>query len=130
MSQEYKHQVTVEFEDVDSYQIAHHARLIAYLERARVRYFNSLGYDLANLDFNPVLYHLDIKFKKTVKLLDELSIFLTVGEVKTFLLELNYRIQKSDQLVAKAKTTLAFVDSQTKELIPVPSIISEITKDP
>ena len=129
MSKEYIHNVTVEFEDVDSYKIAHHAKLVTYLERARVHFFSSLGYDLGNFDFNPVLYHLDIKFKKTVELLDVLSIHVNIGEVKTFLLDINYKIRKDDQLVAKAKATLAFVDAKTKELLPVPSIFSAITKD-
>jgi len=43
---EYTFQVTVEFEDVDSYKIAHHTRLIAYLERARVHFLTDLGFDL------------------------------------------------------------------------------------
>ncbi len=34
--------ITVEFEDADSYKIAHHAKLVSYLERARVRYFSGL----------------------------------------------------------------------------------------
>ena len=112
--------VTVEFEDVDSYQIAHHAKMIAYLERARVRFFAKQRYDLRDTSIHPVLYHVEMKYKKTVKLLDELTVSVFVKSVEAYKLTLGYRIRRGDELVAKATTILAFVDGETKELVPVP----------
>jgi acyl-CoA thioester hydrolase len=112
--------VTVEFEDVDSYKIAHHTKMVAYLERARVRFFAQQHYDLRDTSIHPVLYHVEMKYKKTVKLLDELIVSVSVKSQEDFKLTLGYRIRRGDELVAKATTTLAFVDGETKELVPVP----------
>ena len=35
----YSYPVTVEYEDVDSYDIVHHPKVLYYFERARVRFF-------------------------------------------------------------------------------------------
>jgi len=115
----FKVPVTVEFEDVDSYGIAHHARMIAYLERARWRFF-AQQFDVMDRSIHPVMYHVEMKYKKTAKLLDELMVSVFIKSLEEFKLILDYRIRRGDELIAKASTTLAFVDSDTKELVPVP----------
>jgi len=112
--------VTVEFEDVDSYRIAHHTKLVAYLERARVRFLAALGFDLQRDDVSIVIYSLDMQFKKTARFLDELAVSVAVESAGAFRLVLGYRITRGDDLIAKATTGLAFVEARTKEPIPVP----------
>ena len=118
--EQFKVPVTVEFEDVDSYGIAHHAKMFAYLERARLRYFAALDFELKETSVHPVMYHVEMKYKKTVKLLDELTVSVFIKSQEEFKITLGYRIRRGDELIAKASTTLAFVDRETKELVPVP----------
>ena len=112
--------VTVQFEDVDRYNIVHHTKLIAYLERARVHFFTQLGYDIRKNNSEIVLYNLTMTFKKPAKFLDELLVSVSLKSVETFRLTLKYRIRRTNDLIAKAETDIAFVDPATKKIIPLP----------
>jgi YbgC/YbaW family acyl-CoA thioester hydrolase len=112
--------VTVEFEDVDSYMIGHHTKLIAYLERARVRLFEGAGIGMAPGRINPVIHDLRIRFRKTVALLDKLEVTAFARSMDAYRLKLGYGIRRGGVLVARASTDLAFVDTETGEPVPVP----------
>ena len=112
--------VTVQFEDVDSYKIAHHTKLIAYLERARVALFQDLGHDLSDTSREMVLYNLNITFKKTARFLDHLTVSAHITSTESFRFTVSYKIKRTNELIAKASTDIAFVDAKTKEIIPVP----------
>ncbi len=112
--------VTVQFEDVDSYKIVHHTKLIAYLERARVQFLREFEYDISNNSNEMILYNLNITFKKTAKFLDDLIVSVSIKSAEAFRFKLTYRITRKNELIAKAETDIAFVDSLTKEIIPVP----------
>jgi acyl-CoA thioester hydrolase len=127
-TEEFVTPVTVEFEDVDSYGIAHHTKLVAYLERARVRFLAGLGFDLSMGETHMVLYHLDMRFKQAVQLLDELEVTVSTKSVDDYQLVLGYKIYKDNVLVARAFTTLAFVSNATKKVIPIPSEYAAVLK--
>jgi acyl-CoA thioester hydrolase len=112
--------VTVEFEDVDAYGIAHHARLVAYLERARVRLLGELGMDLSRADLHLVLYDLAVRFKRTVALGERLEVTVAVRSIDAVRFVLGYAVRRGGQLVARATTALAFVDGATKAIVPIP----------
>jgi acyl-CoA thioester hydrolase len=112
--------ITVEFEDVDSYKIAHHSKLVSYLERARVRYFSGLGFDLAAPDMTVVLYHLEMNFKKPAYFQDNLSVSVSLKAFDNYRMELYYRIRRDKDLIARATTGLCFVDPKSKTMIAAP----------
>lgn len=112
--------ITVEFEDVDSYQIVHHTKLIAYLERARVRFFSNFGLDLSKSEVHFVLRKIDMRFVKTAKLLDDLLISVFLDSIDSTRIVLGYRIQNGKALIAKAKTELACIDSKSHSITPIP----------
>jgi YbgC/YbaW family acyl-CoA thioester hydrolase len=120
--------VTVEFEDVDSYRIAHHTKLVAYLERARVRLLSEAGLDLSTEGMHLVLYNLDMRFVKPARLLDELVVSAFVESIDDFRVVLGYRIRRGGDLVAKAATDLVFFDSDSGSLAPVPVKLAERLK--
>ena len=112
--------VTVEFEDVDAYRIVHHSRFVLFLERARVRYFAASGLKLEPQRVHPVLHHLEMRYLKPARLLDELAVSVYLRTAEEYRLVLGYQIRRGDELVARATTALAFVDSVSGELAPVP----------
>lgn len=115
------HSLTVEFEDVDSYKIAHHTKLVAFLERARVRFFQLIDIEI-NLEKYPmVMYDLNVKFQKPALFLDQLDIHMTVEVKSQVKLVLFYKIYRDSDLLYRASTTLSFVDDSG--LIPVPDEI-------
>ncbi|MCU0662510.1 MAG: acyl-CoA thioesterase [Myxococcota bacterium] len=112
--------VTVEFEDVDSFRIAHHTKLVAYLERARVRFLDRHGIDLTRTDPHPVLYDLEVRFKKPARFRDAIEVSVFVESADGFRLILGYRVTRDAELLLKARTCLAFVDAASGRMVPLP----------
>jgi acyl-CoA thioester hydrolase len=121
--------VFVEFEDVDSYKIAHHTKLVSYCERCRVRYFSELGFNLDSSDVVIVLYHLEVNFKKPAFFRDALRVTISVKSYDQYRLVLGYRILRGPDLIVRASTGLCFVDPATKTMIAAPDgYLEEIKK--
>jgi len=121
--------IAVEFEDVDAYRIGHHARLVFYLERARVRLFEAAGIDMAPARIHPVIHKLEVRYQRTVAFQDALEVTVRARELEEYQLRLGYRIRRDGALVVRASTDLAFVDSQTGEPVPVPVEYEKLFKD-
>ena len=86
--------ICVEFEDIDAYHIVHHVKIVAYLERARLRLLRALGIDPLGLDVAPVLYDLRVRYRKPAKLGDQLDAIVTVRDHDDYRIELRYRIRR------------------------------------
>ncbi len=112
--------VTVEFEDVDSYGIVHHTKLVAYLERARVRFLRSLGLSVYPEGMSIVLYGLAMRFKRPAFALDHLVVAVRVGSLDDYRLQLHYRITREKQLLATATTGIACIEKASGNIIPAP----------
>jgi acyl-CoA thioester hydrolase len=125
----YEFPVTVEFEDVDSYQIVHHTKLIAYLERARLRLFTNLGFSLTDSPVHFVLHKIEMRYLKTAKLLDQLQVSVIVDSADGSKLILSYRIKRDTMLIAKAKTTLACINAESGKVELIPDVLLETLKD-
>jgi len=112
--------VTVEFEDIDAYGIVNHARIVSFLERARVRFFAELGMELLGGGAHMVLYELSVRYKKTARLLDALEVRVSLKSIDDLRLVLVYSVRRSGELIATATTSLAFVDAATKSIAQIP----------
>jgi len=110
--------VTVEFEDVDGYRIAHHSRLIAFLERARVHLLADLGVDLH--ETMVVLHELRVRFRKPARLLDRLDVSVAVETVDDLRVVLDQRIRKGAETIVFATCSLAFVDPVEGSVVGTP----------
>ena len=113
--------VTVEFEDVDSYGIAHHTKLVAYLERARLRFLRSRGIEPFRGPTVGVLYDLRMRFAKPVRMFDELEVGVLVEHVSDFRLDLGYRVRRAGALIARATTSIAFADLEQGRPVAAPA---------
>jgi YbgC/YbaW family acyl-CoA thioester hydrolase len=125
MGKSFTFPVTVEFEDVDSLGIAHHTRLIAYLERARVHLFYEMGGE-AILDSAcvPVLRDVRVRFHRPARLLDRLEVVLTPDPCEGDCVKLGYDLVRGADLIANASATIAFINPQTQSVEPVPEKVA------
>lgn len=121
--------VHVEFEDVDTYRIAHHTKLIAYLERGRVRFFQKYNFDIAADGYSIVLHKLNVQFSNPAKFQDELKVTVSLKSANPSRIKLNYRIHKGSQLISKASSELACVDSVTHQITPFPESLLECFRE-
>ena len=117
--------VHVEFEDVDAYRIAHHTKLIAYLERARVRFFQKYDLDVIENKYSIVVHKLDIRFANPARFLDDLIVIVSLKSANESRIKLSYRIRKEKQLIAKASSELACVDPTSQRISFFPDSLLE-----
>jgi 4-hydroxybenzoyl-CoA thioesterase len=114
-------QVTVEFEDVDGYGIAHHTQLLHYLERARLRLFARCG--LLEGGLVPVLHDLQVRFHRPARLLEQLQVVLEVEAADAVRLRLRYQVRRGETLLLRARSVIAFWDPRAGTLTPVPEAV-------
>lgn len=104
--------VTVEFEDVDAYSIAHHSRLISYLERARVTLLEEDGIHVCDSDFRLVMVSMNAGFLAPARLRERLTVLTFVKELRSASLVWAYQIKKEDEsVVLQAAVRMASVDA-------------------
>ena len=109
----YHYKCTIEFEDIDSYGIAHHSKLINLLERARVHFFDDEDLSVSDGNLNLVMASMEVKFIKPAKLLSPLTVHLSVDKLKSASLIWNYHINEGESLIMGATVKQASVDIKT-----------------
>jgi YbgC/YbaW family acyl-CoA thioester hydrolase len=114
MSKPYLHPCVVEFEDVDAYGIAHHSRLITFLERARVHFFEDHDISVHDGDFQLVLVNLNVDFKKPAKMMDRLVISLEVDRLRGASLVWVYRLSRGEDVILEAELKMASVGADLR----------------
>ena len=117
--------IHVEFEDVDAYRIVHHTKLIAYLERARVRFFQQFDFDVVTGQYSIVIHKLDIRFTNPARFLDDLTVIVALKSANESRIKMSYRIRKDNQLIAKASSELACIDPTTQRIALFPDSLLE-----
>ncbi|MBN2545226.1 MAG: acyl-CoA thioesterase [Spirochaetes bacterium] len=122
----YSYPVTVEFEDVDSYNITHHTKLIAYLERARVHFFADNNIDLNNFQYGLVLRNMNIQFKQPLFLMDKVNVELRVKYIDKLRFEWDYKIVKNAKTAVSAAIEQVVIDVNTKKIVPIPEKIKSM----
>lgn len=121
--------VIVEFEDVDSYKIAHHTKMVAYLERARLRFLGKLGFDIHPKGLSIVMYNLEMRFKATAKIMDELVVETIIKNVDDYRIDLFSRIMRGDRILARATVGIAFMNERSEQIVPIPDKMMAALKE-
>jgi YbgC/YbaW family acyl-CoA thioester hydrolase len=122
----YIYNETVEFEDVDSYGIAHHTKIIAYLERARVHFFLENGFNINAFGFGLVLTKLTGEFKIPLLMMDKIDIRVTISKLEKYRFAWEYEIYKENKLCIKAEIEQVMIDIATKKLTPIPDEVKKL----
>lgn len=120
-NQYYELACVVEFEDVDTYGIAHHSKLINFLERARVHFFNDASLSVSEGEFNLVLMSMEISFKKPVKMMEKVFVKMRVQKLTHASVVWDYEIfNEDDELIVKAGVKQGSVDQNTLKPARIP----------
>lgn len=122
----------VYFEDTDAAGIVYHPNYLKFAERARTEYLRDIGFDHADcLKKNKtafVVSKCDIDFKATAFLDDMLNIYTVVEHLKGARLILGQDIYRKEDIIAKMKVELAFIDLETKRPKKIWDIVQESLK--
>jgi YbgC/YbaW family acyl-CoA thioester hydrolase len=121
--------ITVEFEDVDSYNIVHNTRIIDYFERARVHFITeTIGLNLYPDGVGIVVYSLDVRFTRAARFLDALKASVFIRALDDYRLTLGYRLRRGREVLARATSGIAFMDTQSGTIVPAPEIFCKKIK--
>jgi acyl-CoA thioester hydrolase len=117
-------QVTVEFEDVDAFGIVNHARIVSYLERARLRLLEAVGVPLTGGGPLPVMYDVAVRFRRPARLRDALEVAAEVVEADAWTVSLRYEVRRGGDLLVRGRSRVAFWDPATDAPVPVPDAVA------
>ena len=128
MSQEFKHEIKVYYEDTDAGGVVYYSNYLNFLERARTEMINSLG--LSNkklLEKHKTLIIVkscNIEYIKPAKLEYKLQIYSSIQSFNKASFVMTQNIKKDDYFIVKAKLKLVTVNQEGKP-IKIPSILEK-----
>ena len=102
------------YHDTDAGGVVYHANYLKYLEEARTELLKEKGVDISKLAEKGILFavrKVEIDYKAPARYADTLTIIASISKVKNASLEFIQSINKGDQILIKAKTQLACIDS-------------------
>ena len=119
MDADYVTDVEVRYRDLDPNDHVNNAVYATYLEQARSEYFA----EVVERDLNKVgtvLATLNIDYHRAIELDDEVTVGLSVPEMGTSSLHMEYEIHTDDGLAATASTVQVAWDREKGESRPIP----------
>lgn len=124
----YVYPVTVEFEDIDSYGIIHHPKVLYYFERTRVHFFLDNDFDIANIPYGLVLREVKVQYKQQIKMFDKVEIELNTRDIRKLRFIWDYSIRKDGVKMVSGSIEMVTVDLETKKIIPLPDDFVRLLK--
>ena len=119
----------VRYSETDQMGVVYHGKYADYLEMGRVAWLRALGISYRKLEDDGIILpviHLQIDYKKSAKYDDLITVETYLRDVPKVRIHFDYKIyNESRELLAEAKTTLAFMDKKENRPIRCPDIILE-----
>jgi acyl-CoA thioester hydrolase len=113
VGKEHRFALTVYFEDTDTAGIVYHANYLRFFERARSDMLRAAGIDQRSaIDDGLGAYavsEMDIKWRKSAKLDDDLVVVSRVTQVRTASCSIHQRVMRGKEVLAEATVTAAFL---------------------
>jgi tol-pal system-associated acyl-CoA thioesterase len=110
---EHRLPVKVYYEDTDALGVVYHANYLKYMERGRTEYVARFGMSIAELNragYNIVVYAMNIKFKRTAALGDELEVVSSFRLASPYRGLFRQRVERAGELLVEADVELACLD--------------------
>ncbi len=124
-AQPFRWPVRVYYEDTDAAGIVYYANYLKFLERARTEWLAAQGIALTALasEYHAVfvVHRLEIEYRQPARLGDLLEVAMTPIERGRSKLVAAQDVLRDDELLARARVTLALVDRRTWRLMRMPA---------
>ena len=122
--------IRVYYEDTDSGGVVYHSNYLNFMERARTEWLRNLGINQYNLKLTDnmifIVANLDIKYRKSALLDDELQINTRLESIKACSLLLQQEIYRDTELLTVCSIKVACVDATKFNLLKIPSHIKKL----
>jgi acyl-CoA thioester hydrolase len=131
---EHQTKIKVRYGETDKMGYVHHSSYVLYLEEARMEYLSEIGLNYKEIEDTGIilpLSSLKIRYSSPIFFDDIITIVTRLEEPADIKLVFTYKIyNQKHKLVSRAETTLAFVDSNTRKLIPTPKDYLGLIENP
>ena len=120
--------VRVRYEDADPMGFLHHSKYFSYFEIGRTELFRASGGDYRQMEQSGlfvVVVKAECRFVKPARYDDVVTIRTTLSKCSEAKIEHEYLALRHDNVLAKAKVTLAVVDCDG-QVQPVPQWVKEL----
>jgi acyl-CoA thioester hydrolase len=120
--------IKVRFAETDAQGIVHHASFLVWLEVARVEYLERFagGYQaIRDRGFEALTTEVNVRYHRAAYFDERLTIAARCGDLRGAPFRFEYRVTRSDELVAEAWTAHAVVDAETYAPTRVPDWLAE-----
>lgn len=124
----YTYSVNVQFEDIDSYGIIHHPRILYFMERARVHFLLDNNIQVKDSEHGLVLREITIQLKSQITMFDKVDIELTTTNIDKYRFTFVYHLKVNNKLMVIAQTQMVVIDLESKKLVTIPENILPILK--
>jgi acyl-CoA thioester hydrolase len=120
-------QVKVRFGETDALGHINNTSYFIYLEEARIRFIEELGYDMNTDEWNFILASTKCDFVSQGYFNQTLLIKTYVSKIgtKSFQIEHDIIDMKTDQLIAKGNAIMVCFDFEKQQSEPLPAILKE-----
>lgn len=119
--------VKIYHEDTDAGGVVYHANYLRYMERARTEWLEVCGFDhdrvARELGILFVVRAVDMVFQRPARLGDTLQAMAELAEVRHGLMVFRQRVMRQDQVLVRAKVTVACVHVASFTLAAVPVVL-------
>ncbi|MEE9363327.1 MAG: thioesterase family protein [Cellulophaga sp.] len=119
----------VRYGETDQMGYVHHGNYAQYLEMGRIEWLRSMGVSYKSMEDNGVMLpviSMQINFKKSAFYDDLITIKTTIKEKPAVRISFAYELyNQKNELLAKAETTLVFVNMKTTRPMKCPEYILE-----
>ncbi|MCY4162420.1 MAG: thioesterase family protein [Flavobacteriaceae bacterium] len=119
---------TIRYVETDQMGVVHHSNYVLYLEEARIEWLDALNTPYGEMEKNGIIspvVEVNLKYHYPLFFGDLYSVEIQLVKFPKATLELTYHVfNQNNQLICTGYTKLAFLSSETKKPIPIPSHLS------
>jgi acyl-CoA thioester hydrolase len=117
--------VQVRFSETDALGHVNNTSYFIYLEEARIKFLQSLGYDMSMENWRFILASTTCNFVGQAYFLQTLKIYTSVGNIGTKSFELHHRIldEKTENVIAEGTAILVYFDYHEQKSKPIPELL-------
>ena len=124
------HSLRVRYGETDPMKYVYYGNYVEYLEVARVELFRSIGISYNEIENRGIwlpVSEYSIKYLKPAFYDEELVIHTFIEKIPGVKIEFRYEIFNSENIkITDSKTTLFFLDAQTRKIIKCPDFLMEM----
>lgn len=117
----HRHELRVRWNELDPYGHVNHAVYVTYLEIARTRALDDIGWPMSRVSeagLHLVVVELGIKYRRAAGLDDDLVIETAMASSKRMTSQWSQRILRGDEVMATATVTVAVTGTDGRPMRP------------